>query len=70
MPNFEVEFFDGKKLTVDCATADQAKALTRTQRRATVPPDTPASAGEVKIKRVTPLDDDTHGRGASRGRKE
>jgi len=56
MPKFEVEFLDGKKFVVDASTADQAKAKTRADRSATVPPDTPASAPEVKIKRVTPLD--------------
>jgi hypothetical protein len=57
MPNFEVTFCDGKTLVVNTATADQAKQRTRTIRRAQVPPDTPASAAEVKIARVTLLDD-------------
>lgn len=58
MPQFEVEFVDGKKLVVDTATPEQAKAQTRNTRRGQLPPDTPRSAAEVKIKRVTPLDDE------------
>lgn len=57
MPNFEVEFVDGTKHVIDTATADQAKQRARQKQRETVPADTPASAAEVKVKRVTALDD-------------
>ena len=70
MSSFEVEFVDGKKVVVDVATADQAKATTRAQRRAQVPPDTPRGAAEVKIRRVTPLDDSPAGERARRQAKE
>ena len=57
MPKFEVTFDDGQAVVLDAGTADEAKARARARRRATVPPDTPRSAPEVKIARVAKLTD-------------
>lgn len=57
MPKFEVEFVDGRRVVKTTDTADTAKAQARAERRSTVPPDTPRSAAEVKIARVTKLED-------------
>jgi len=57
MPKFLVEFVDGKQVVKTTDTADQAKTQARTERRSTVPADTPRSAPEVKIARVTRLDE-------------
>lgn len=57
MPKFEVEFVDGKKLVKDRDTADQAKSEAKAERRMFVPRDTPNSAPEVKVARVTRLSD-------------
>lgn len=56
MKKYEVEFQDGHKTTVERNTADDAKAHARNERRQGLPRDTPASAAEVKVKRVTALD--------------
>ncbi len=56
MPKFEVEFFDGKKVTREANTADDAKVAAKHERRQDVPRDTPASAPEVKVARVTRLE--------------
>lgn len=53
MPKFEVEFVDGRKIVKEKNTADEAKASAKHERRADMPRDTPASAPEVKVKRVT-----------------
>ena len=57
MSSFEVEFVDGTTMIKDTDTADQAKAQARTEQRAKYPADTPRSAAEVKIKRVTRLEE-------------
>ena len=57
MPKFEVLFVDGQTVVKDVDTADLAKAQARAERRGLVPPDTPASAPEVKIARVKRLAD-------------
>lgn len=56
MPKFEVEFCDGKKAVVEKNTADEAKSSAKHERRQEMPRDTPASAAEVKVARVTKLD--------------
>lgn len=56
MPKFEVEFVDGTKIVKAADTPDIAKAQARQDQRAKVPADTPKSAAEVKIAKVTRLD--------------
>lgn len=58
MPTFEVEFLDGTKSIQKTSTADDAKRRARGEQLGKVPGDTPMSAPEVKIKRVTQLEDD------------
>ena len=56
MPRFEVEFVDGEKVVKDVDTGDIAKSQAKAERRANYPRDTPASAPEVKVKKVTRLE--------------
>jgi len=56
MPKFEVEFRDGKKVVRDANTADDAKTQAKEERRRDLPRDTPASAAEVKVARVSKLE--------------
>lgn len=56
MGKFEIEFVDGKKFVKDANTADEAKASAKHERRAPMPKDTPGSAPEVKVTRVTRLE--------------
>lgn len=56
MPKYEVEFRDGRKEVVDKNTADEAKAATKNARRQELPRDTPASAPELMVKRVTKVE--------------
>jgi hypothetical protein len=56
MAKFEVEFRDGHKEVVDKNTADDAKAASRNARRQELPRDTPKSADELMVKRVTKLE--------------
>lgn len=55
MPKFAIEFCDGRKIVKTTDTADQAKADAKAERRRSVPADTPASAPEVKVARITRL---------------
>ena len=57
MAKYEVEFCDGKKAVRATDTAAEAKASAKAERRAHLPPDTPRSAAEVKVARVTLLPD-------------
>lgn len=57
MPRFEVEFVDGRRVVELCDTADIAKARAKASRRQLVPADTPRSAPEVKITRVSKLEE-------------
>jgi hypothetical protein len=56
MPKYEVTFVDGKKVVKDAPDPGSAKERARADRRGQVPPDTPRSAPEVKIARVSQLD--------------
>lgn len=56
MPRYEVTFVDGKSIVRDAAHGDQAKREAKAERRREVPDDTPRSAPEVKVAKVTPLD--------------
>lgn len=56
MPKFEIEFVDGQKVVKEKNTADDAKAAAKHERRADLPRDTPRSAPEVKVARVTRLE--------------
>lgn len=56
MAKFEVEFRDGRKAVVEKNTADEAKAAAKHDRRSELPRDTPASAAEVKVAKVTRLE--------------
>lgn len=56
MGQFEVEFRDGRKVTKEANTADDAKRAAKTERTADLPRDTPRSAAELMVKRVTRLE--------------
>ena len=56
MPKYEVTFCDGGTVIKTKNTAAEAKASARAERRAKLPPDTPRSAAEVKVARVTQLE--------------
>lgn len=62
MPKFEVAFVDGKTVVKDKDTADQAKAEAKAERRAGLVRDVPASAAEVKVARVTRLEEKSRAR--------
>lgn len=62
MPKFEVQFVDGKTIVKDKDTADQAKAEAKAERRVGLPRDVPASAAEVKVARVTRLEEKSRAR--------
>lgn len=66
MPKFEVEFRDGHTAIKDANTADDAKAKARVDRRRDLPTDTPKSASEVLVKRVTQLEDKAKARKSDR----
>lgn len=56
MAKFEIEFVDGKKAVKEASTADEAKGAAKHERRSQMPRDTPGSAPEVKVTRVTKLE--------------
>lgn len=56
MPRYEVVFVDGKSLVKDTSNGDEAKRQAKAERMREMPPDTPRSAPEVKVARVTPVD--------------
>ena len=57
MPKYDVEFCDGRHVVKTTNTAAEAKGQAKAQRRATLPPDTPRSAPEVKVARVTQVEE-------------
>lgn len=55
MPRYEVTFLDGKSIVLERSNGDEAKRAAKVEKRRDVPPDTPESAPEVKVARVTPV---------------
>jgi len=56
MPRYEVTFVDGKSVVKDAPDGTEAKRQAKAERTRECPPDTPRSAPEVKVARVTPLE--------------
>lgn len=56
MPKFEIEFRDGHKVVKEANTRDDAKRAAKTERRGTLPRDTPNSAAEVMVKKIDQVD--------------
>ena len=56
MPRYEIAFVDGKTVVKDGVNGDDAKRAAKKARSAELPEDTPKSAPEVKVARVTQLD--------------
>lgn len=55
MPRFEIAFCDGKTVVKTTDTPDEAKTQAKAERTQQMPRDTPRSAPEVKVARVTRL---------------
>lgn len=56
MAKFEVEFRDGHKTVENTNTADDAKVKAKTDRMRDLPRDTPKSAAEMMVAKVTKLE--------------
>lgn len=56
MPKFEIEFRDGQKVVKEANTRDDAKLKAKTERRQDLPRDTPNSAAEVMVRRITQVE--------------
>lgn len=56
MPKYDVAFCDDKVVTKEAPTADDAKRRAKLDRAVNLPPDTPKSAPEMKVARVTRVD--------------